>query len=140
LDKDSKISNEQIVELRNVVNRCKIKLQAIGTDHRGLHATVSKVGKAIDRHFTPDYHSISPVDLFESEKHLEILNQIISEHFYRQGMHEVADKLVCESKLPPEEDIHLELFADLYQMWEAINHRNLAPGKLIHFLLSKAFD
>lgn len=129
MDSEATISEEQVSELKNVINRCKTKLQTIGTDHRALHASVSKVGKAIDRHFTPDYQSIAPLDLYESEKHLEIMNQIIAEHFYRQGMNEVADSLVTESSLPPEEDIHLELFADLYQMWEGITNRDLSPGK-----------
>lgn len=129
MDSNSTIPEQQASELKSVVARCKAKLQGIGTDHRALHATVSKVGKAIDRHFVPDYQSIAPMDIFENEKYIETLNQIISEHFYRQGMNAVAESLVNESELPPEEDIHLELFADLYQMYEAILNRNLGPGK-----------
>jgi uncharacterized protein (DUF2164 family) len=128
LDSNAATTEQQTEELKNVIKKCRSKVQAITSDHRTSHAAVSKVGKAIDRHFIPDYESITPLDLFESEKILEILNQIIAEHFYRQGMNEVADSLVTESQLPPEEDIHLELFADLYQMWEAITNRNLGPG------------
>lgn len=128
LDSETTVSEEQATELKNVLARCKNKLSQLGVDHRNLHATVSKVGKAIDRNFSPDYQSIAPMDLFDSEKHLEILNQVISEHFYRQGMNEVADKLMEESSLPPEDDIHLELFADLYQNYEAITRRNLGPA------------
>ncbi|XP_070500363.1 E3 ubiquitin-protein ligase RMND5A-like [Chironomus tepperi] len=128
MDSDATIPEQQANELKNVIARCKAKLQSIGTEHRGLHATVSKVGKAIDRHFTPDYQSIAPMDVFESDKYIEILNQIISEHFYRQGMNGVAESLVNESALPPEEDIHLELFADLFQMSEAILNKNLGPA------------
>lgn len=128
MDKNSTMSPEQSAELLNVIRRCKTKLQAIGIDHRTLHATVSKVGKAIDRHFVPDYQSIAPLDLFESEKHIERLNRVIADHFNRQGMTDVAEKLVHESHLPHEQDIHLELFADLYQMWEAVTKRNLGPA------------
>lgn len=128
LDCNSTMTQEQSSELRNVIKRCKTKLQTIGTDHRNLHATVSKVGKAIDRHFTPDYQSIAPIDLFESEKFLDILNQVIVEHFHRQGMTDVAESLVKESNLPAEDDNQLEQFAGLYQMWEGITHRNLGPA------------
>lgn len=128
MDSTSSMTPEQSLELKNVVKRCKTKLCAIGTDHRNLHPSVSKIGKAIDRHFTPDYQSIAPIDLFESEKYLDILNQVIVEHFHRQGMNDVAESLVKESKLPPEDDIQLEFFADLYQMWEAITNRNLGPA------------
>lgn len=124
----NEITPDQILELRNVIKRSKLKLQQIAALHRSLHLNVSKVGKAIDRNFTPDYHSIAPIDLFECDKYLEILNQVIAEHFYRQGMNDVADTLIRESCLPPEEDIHLELFADLYQMWEAITNKNLGPA------------
>lgn len=47
---------------------------------------------------------------------------------FLSGMNDVADELIRESNLPPEEDIHLELFADLYQMWEAITNRDLGPA------------
>lgn len=71
------------------------------------------------------------MDIFENEKHIETLNQVISEHFYRQGMNVVAESLVHESALPAEDDvIHLELFADLYQMCEGIIKRDLGPGML----------
>lgn len=128
MDGNSAMTTEQSNELKNVIKNVKTKLQTIGTDHRNLHATVSKVGKAIDRYFTPDYQSIAPIDLFDSDKFLAILNQVIAEHFSRQGMIDVAASLVAESLLPPGEDVQLELFADLYHMWESITKRNLGPA------------
>ena len=128
MDSNIQMTQEQSSELLNVIKRCKTKLQSIGQDHRSLHATVSKVGKAIDRHFVPDYQSIAPIDIFESEKYVECLNKVIADHFNRQGMTDVAEKLVNESHLPHEQDIHLELFADLYQMWESLTNRNLGPA------------
>lgn len=127
-DSNSTMNQEETSQLKNTLKQCKIKLQTIGTEHRNLHATVSKVGKAIDRHFIPDYQSIAPIDLLESERFLEILNQVIAEHFNRQGLRDVADSLVTESKLPNEQDIHLELFAEIYQMWEQLTSRNLRPA------------
>lgn len=125
---DSPMTQEQVIELKNVVIECKTKLQSIGTDHRNLHSTVSKVGKAIDRHFATDVHDIAPVDIFASKKFLETLNRVIAEHFNRQGMTDIAESLVTESQLSCESDIHLELYADLYRMWEGINRRNLGPA------------
>lgn len=43
-------------------------------------------------------------------------------------MTDVAESLVTESQLPCESDIHLELYADLYKMWEGITARNLGPA------------
>lgn len=128
MESDSTMTKEQTQELQNVVNRCKVKLQTIGTDHRNLHSTVSKVGKAIDRQFAIDAHDVAPVDMFASKKFLENLNRVIAEHFYRQGMTDVADSLVTESRLSSDSDIHLELYAELYQMWEGITQKNLGPA------------
>lgn len=37
----------------------KESVSKVGSDHRELHSSVSKVGKAIDRHFVTDYDSTS---------------------------------------------------------------------------------
>lgn len=80
--------------LRTVLNNAKMDLQTLTTDHRELHGTVSKVGKAIDRNFEPDYNATTRNDVFASERNTQLLNTIIAQHFYRQGMDEVANTLV----------------------------------------------
>jgi hypothetical protein len=53
---------------------------------------------------------------------------VIIEHFYRIGYADVAECLTKESQIPPDDDIHLELFSDIYRMWEEIMNRNLRPA------------
>lgn len=85
---------------------------------------MSKVGKAIDRNFTAEYTSITRHDLFQNERNIELLDKNIVQHFYRQGMNDVADSLIREANLPKEE-INEEPFAELHKIFEAINLRDL---------------
>lgn len=128
VEETAQITTEQTNDLLKVITRCKSKLLKIGSEHRNLHASVSRVGKQIDRHFMTDYETIAPIDLFNSKKFIGTLNQVIAEHFNRQGLTDVAESLVAESQLTQEQDIHLELFADLYQMWESITKKELGPA------------
>lgn len=85
---------------------------------------MSKVGKAIDRNFTAEYTSITRHDLFQNDRNIELLNKNIVQHFYRQGMNDVADSLIKEANLPKEE-ISEEPFAELHKIFEEIHQRNL---------------
>lgn len=89
-----------------------------------MKGTVSKVGKAIDRNFTPDFTSITRHDLFQSQRNIELLDKNIIQHFYRQGMNDVAESLLVEANLP-REDITEEPFAELHKIYEEIHQRNL---------------
>ena len=46
---DHELTAAQIVILRQTMNKIREAVQRLATDHRDLHSTVSKVGKAIDR-------------------------------------------------------------------------------------------
>lgn len=106
------------------MSRTKEKLQRLGQDHRDLHGTVSKVGKAIDRNFTAEYTSITRSDLFQNDRNIELLDKNIAQHFYRQGMNDVAECLIREAKLPREE-INEEPFAELHKIFEEIHQHDL---------------
>lgn len=117
----------QIEVLHDAVAKAKDKLLRLTTEHRDLHGTVSKVGKAIDRNFTPDFTATSRTDVFQSDRNVMLLNKIMAQHFYRQGMDDVADALIKESGLPAEE-ITPEPYAELHRIWESIHNHNLAPA------------
>lgn len=82
------------------------------------------MGKAIDRNFTAEYTSITRHDLFQNERNIELLDKNIAQHFFRQGMDDVAESLIREAKLPKEE-INQEPFAELHKIFELIHQRNL---------------
>ena len=113
--------------LRDAITKAKDKLQRLTTDHRDLHGSVSKVGKAIDRNFVQEYTATSRNDVLQAEQNVELLNKVMAQHFYRLGMDDVAETLIKESGLPAG-DINLEPYADLHRIWEAIYNRDLQPA------------
>ncbi|XP_050549969.1 E3 ubiquitin-protein ligase RMND5A isoform X1 [Spodoptera frugiperda] len=71
-----------------------------GNYHRELHATVSRVGKSIDRHFIADYASVAPkAESFCNDVNRPIMEQAIAQHLYRQGLEDVGDAFVSEAKI-----------------------------------------
>lgn len=124
---DNKVTPGQAEVLNDALTKTKDKLHRLTTEHRDLHGTVSKVGKAIDRNFVPDFTATSRTDAFQTERNVMLLNKIMAQHFYRQGMDDVADTLIKESGLPPE-DIVPEPYAELHRIWEAIHNGKLVPA------------
>lgn len=124
---NAELTQGQISLLRDALSKTKEKLQRVATDHRDLHGTVSKVGKAIDRNFTADYTATSRLDLCQSETNIKLLDSIIAQHFHRQGMDDVAATIVKESGLKQDE-IAPEPYADLHRIWEEIQQHNLTPA------------
>ncbi len=64
---DAEVTPGQVILLKDALANTKEKLVRLATDHRDLHGTVSKVGKAIDRNFVPDYTATNRLDLLQSE-------------------------------------------------------------------------
>lgn len=91
---DAQISERQAEILREALSKTKEKLQRITTEHRDLHGTVSKVGKVIDRNFVSDFTATARTDALNDEKNIQLLNKIIAQHYYRQGMEDIAQTLI----------------------------------------------
>lgn len=90
---DHELSAVQKDLLQQAMTKVKETVSRLATDHRDLHSTVSKVGKAIDRNFVADFAATSREDVFSSPQKIELLNKVICQHFCRQGLHDVADEL-----------------------------------------------
>lgn len=110
-----------------MLSKIRDKVFLLTTNHRDLHGTVSKVGKTVDRNFVSDFVAISRTDVFANDKNVKMMNQIIAQHFYRQGMDDVADVLLKEAGLTGE-DINVERYAELHRIWESIHMKILNPA------------
>ncbi|KAG4072618.1 hypothetical protein HA402_004707 [Bradysia odoriphaga] len=121
------LTPEQNTILRELLATSKEKLRRLTTEHRELHGFVSKVGKTIDRNFVSDLSSTTKTDVLLEEHNIHLLNKVIAQHFYRQGMDDVADSLVQEAELP-KEDFTREPFAELHSIWECIQNKNIGPA------------
>ncbi|XP_063538508.1 E3 ubiquitin-protein ligase RMND5A isoform X1 [Cydia strobilella] len=99
---NSALSQEQVAGVSELAASIKQNVANLSTDHRELHATVSRVGKSIDRHFIADYASVAPkAESFCNDANRPIMEQAIAQHLYRQGLEEAGDAFVAASGCGP---------------------------------------
>ncbi|XP_066595553.1 E3 ubiquitin-protein ligase RMND5A isoform X2 [Prorops nasuta] len=117
----------QVQVLSQGMTKVRDTVQQLATDHRDLHSAVSKVGKAIDRNFIADFASTSREDVFSGPEKTHLLNQVICQHFYRQGMLDIADELAIEAGIKTDEG-RKEPFTELNYILDCLKQRNLEPA------------
>ncbi|XP_074641002.1 E3 ubiquitin-protein ligase RMND5A-like [Tubulanus polymorphus] len=109
------------------VRRIKDITSCIGQEHKDLHSSVSKVGKAIDRNFVSDFGAVVSDPNFESQDRKPLLNAVVCEHFLRQGMLDIAEQLQEDAGLTLE-DVQKEPFLELHGILEALKLQELGPA------------
>ncbi|CAI8047724.1 E3 ubiquitin-protein ligase RMND5A [Geodia barretti] len=91
-----------------------------------MHATISKLGKAIDKNFSADISAMNVDGAFSGQPCLE-LNRVICEHLFRQGKMEVGETLMKEAELELDQS-YLGQFTELNLVLEALRSRNVEPA------------
>ncbi|XP_015679445.1 E3 ubiquitin-protein transferase RMND5B isoform X2 [Protobothrops mucrosquamatus] len=113
-----------------VMSQCckKIKdtVQNLASDHKDIHSSISRVGKAIDRNFDADLCGIVPALVWETQEK-QILVLAIIEHLYQQGMLGVAEELCQESTVNVDVDFK-KPFLELNSILEALHKQDLGPA------------
>ncbi|XP_040096354.1 E3 ubiquitin-protein transferase RMND5B isoform X2 [Oryx dammah] len=115
-----------------VMSQCcrKIKdtVQKLASDHKDIHSSVSRVGKAIDRNFDAEICGVVSDAVWDSrEKQQQTLQMAILEHLYQQGMLSVAEELCQESTLNVDLDFK-QPFLELNRILEALHEQDLGPA------------
>ncbi|CAG2179186.1 unnamed protein product, partial [Oppiella nova] len=111
----------------NVIKKTRNTISQFSSEHRDIHSSVSRIGKAIDKNFICDYASVSNDSVFESPANTIILNQVIVEHFLRQGMLDIAEQLTREAKLDIP-DHKKRPFTELNTILDSLKARDLQPA------------
>lgn len=124
---DRELTATQSLVLSQCLRRVRDTVSRLSTEHKDLHSTVSRVGKAIDRNFKSDFSSITTAGAFEGDEKQKILNKVVCEHFLRQGMLDIAEALNEEADLDLEES-RKEPFLELHRILEALKEKNLEPA------------
>lgn len=127
VSENTDLSPEQLLVIRQTSKKISDCVNRIATDHRDLHCTVSKVGKAIDRNFDSDFDSTSRDDVFSGPTKEQLLNEVILQHFYRQGQLHISETLALESNIH-EYQSQKEPFLELNRILEALKCRDLSPA------------
>ncbi|XP_059171342.1 E3 ubiquitin-protein ligase RMND5A-like [Physella acuta] len=108
-------------------NRGRIVTNSVSTFHKDLHGSVSKLGKTIDRNFTSDFSAVVTDGAFDGEWRQRLLNEVICEHFLRQGMLDIAECLNQDANLELSQE-RKEPFLELHRILEALRLHNLEPA------------
>lgn len=109
---NGEMTPEQSEAMRQCMRGVKEATQAASNDHKDMHATISKLGKAIDKvqvflcllipyergscclqNFSADISGMSVDDAFSGQPCQE-LNKVICEHLFRQGKMDVGESLM----------------------------------------------
>nr|AWW15238.1 hypothetical protein [Leavenworthia alabamica] len=108
------------------VNRMFIEIAPITqleTAEKELLVALNKYPKVLEKQLNPD---ISKAYTNKTEFDTHIVNQIIANFLYRQGMFDIGDCFVAETG--ESECCTRQSFIDMYQILDAMNRRDLQPA------------
>ncbi|XP_043926910.1 E3 ubiquitin-protein ligase RMND5A-like isoform X2 [Protopterus annectens] len=123
---DEGLSGTLSLVLTQCSKRIKDTVQKLASDHKDIHSSVSRVGKAIDKNFDADISSVGIEGCWQAESQ-RILNEVMVEHYFRQGMLDVAEELCQEAGLTMDPN-QKEPFVELNRILEALKLRNMRPA------------
>lgn len=117
------------IDLKSVLMELKTKLDSIGPQsqldgyQKELNINLGKYQKSLEKFFYPDISKSYRYIDFD----FHLVNRIIADHFYQQGLFDLGDCLINEAGEP--EAITLKMqFLEMYQMLNAVRARNLDPA------------
>ncbi|XP_062480299.1 E3 ubiquitin-protein transferase RMND5A isoform X2 [Pezoporus occidentalis] len=125
-NQDGDLSGTISLVMTQCCKRIKDTVQKLASDHKDIHSSVSRVGKAIDKNFDSDISSVGIDGCWQADSQ-RILNEVMVEHFFRQGMLDVAEELCQESGLSIDQS-QKEPFVELNRILEALKVRVLRPA------------
>ena len=120
------ITREQVGSVAESMEHVSCCVTRLATEHRDLHSSVSKVGKAIDRNFVADFDCTSREEVFSGAGKASLLTDVILQHLYREGKLEIGETLSRESGITQYHDIRGP-FIELNNILEALRCRDLGP-------------
>ncbi|XP_070540021.1 E3 ubiquitin-protein ligase RMND5A-like [Ptychodera flava] len=124
---DSELTPAQSLVVSQCTKKMKDSASYIGSNHKDLHSSVSKIGKVIDRNFMPDINALGQESNFDSPEKVNLINEVICEHFFRKGMLDIAEQLIDDAALQVD-GTNKEPFIEINKILEALKARNLQPA------------
>lgn len=121
---------ESQVDYKSALAELKVKLKDIAplsqleSTQKELNGALSKYPKHLEKFFNPDISKAYRNIDFDTHT----VNEIIGSHFYRQGLFEIGDCFRTEAKEPESEAAVKSQFQEMFQIVEAMKHRNLEPA------------
>ncbi|CAI8608649.1 unnamed protein product [Vicia faba] len=125
------VSNtDQVLDHNPILNELKasmLKIAPLGqmeSTQKELNVALNKYGKQVEKCFNSD--------ISKAYRNIDIdtrtLNQIIANHFYRQGLFDVGDHFLSAVGEPESAAIMKSPFLEMYQILQAMQNQNLEPA------------
>ncbi|KAK8488040.1 hypothetical protein V6N11_021094 [Hibiscus sabdariffa] len=117
------------VDLKSILSELKLKLNTVGPLNQleGLqkerNINLGKYPKLLEKSFNPDISNAYRNVDFD----FHIVNQIVANHFYQQGLFDLGDSLIDEAGEPEATAIRSH-FLEMYQVLEALKVKDLEPA------------
>ncbi|GAU50267.1 hypothetical protein TSUD_131190 [Trifolium subterraneum] len=123
LDKMQSADNtDQVFDYKTVLNELKTSLLGqMESTQKELNVALSKY---LEKYFNPDISKAYRNIDFD----IQTLNQIIANHFYRQGLFDVGYHFLSAVGEPESAAIMKSLFLEMYQILQAMQDQNLEPA------------
>lgn len=100
-------------------------VQELNSYTKDLHSGINRLGKALDKAF--DGHPDICKTLRSVEMDADTLNQVVAEHFYREGRFDLGDMLTEEAGSTSSEVLKAP-YLSLHDVLEQLRAHNLAPA------------
>ncbi|CAB4008734.1 Hypothetical predicted protein [Paramuricea clavata] len=123
VDNESQLTSTQLEILGDISKKVDNIVSQVAGEHKDMHGALSKIGKSIDRNFVQDNTGVSQPRVFVGEKS-SALNEVLCQHFFRQGRLEIGESLVKEADLSIDETKKLP-FTELNFILDACRQRCL---------------
>ncbi|RDY06753.1 Protein RMD5-like A, partial [Mucuna pruriens] len=117
------------VDQKSVLTELKFKLNAIGPlqqlegSNKELNMSLTKYQKLLEKLLNPDISKAYRNVDFDTH----IVNQIIANHLYRQGLFDLGDSIINEAGEPDATALRSQ-FLEMHQIIGAMRDRNLQPA------------
>ncbi|KAF3781051.1 RMD5-like protein A [Nymphaea thermarum] len=121
-EEDACVIKTALVELNERLTDIGLHRQLDGSQ-KELNVAVSKYTKFLEKAFIPDIATSYKNIEFD----LQIVNEIIATHFYRQGLFDLGDCFVAETGVPNSSNLRAP-FLEMYHMLEELKKKNLEPA------------
>ncbi|XP_057491622.1 protein RMD5 homolog [Actinidia eriantha] len=111
-----------LTELKTKLNEIA-PLSQLESTQKELNIALTKYPKLLEKSFNPDISKAYRNVDFDSHT----VNQIIANHFYREGLFDLGDCFVSEAKAIEATGMRIP-FLEMYQILHAMKSRNLEPA------------
>lgn len=117
------------VDQKSILTDLKFKLNAIGVlqqfegPQKELNISLTKYQKLLEKSLNPDVSKAYRNVDFD----FHIVNQIIANHFYRQGLFDLGDTIINEAGEVNTNSLRSQ-FLEMHQILEAMRVKNLQPA------------